>query len=259
MSGTARALLATWRGAWLEALASRRGFWAQISVMVVNDLVWVVFWVLFFHRVGAIRGWDVDQVLVLLSVATTSFGVALGVLANSRWIGSLTTSGGLDAALSLPVPTLPYLLCRRVETVFVGDVVFGLALFFGFAQPTPARTLVFAASVVCSSLLATGALVLMGSLSLRLGLPEPADLGLHMLTLFSVYPIDLFSGATKMFLYLVIPAGFVATVPSRLIEDFDPWWAGAGVAMAVAFATAGWLAFNAAVRGYTGGSVWTDA
>ena len=62
-----RALAVTWQTAWREAWANRRGFWTQVTVMVINDVVWIVFWVLFFHRVGTVRGWNVDQLLVLLA------------------------------------------------------------------------------------------------------------------------------------------------------------------------------------------------
>lgn len=66
------ALALTWVTAWREALANRRGFWTQVTLMVVNDIVWILFWILFFRRVGEVRGWAVDDVLVLLAILTTS-------------------------------------------------------------------------------------------------------------------------------------------------------------------------------------------
>ena len=110
-----RALALTWRGAWQEAWANRRGFWTQVTVMIVNDIVWIIFWVLFFQSVGTIRGWDVDQVLVLLAVLTTAAGVVLGLFNNARRLGELAATGGLDAALALPTPTLLHLLMIAVR------------------------------------------------------------------------------------------------------------------------------------------------
>ena len=34
--------------------------------MVVNDIVWVVFWILFFRRVGSVRGWDGERIRLLV-------------------------------------------------------------------------------------------------------------------------------------------------------------------------------------------------
>lgn len=255
MKGLAR----TWLGAWQEAWANRRGFWTQVAIMVVNDVVWILFWILFFREVGSVRGWDVDGLLVLLAILTTSAGIVLGLLANTRRLGELATSGGLDAALALPSPPLAQLLCRRVETSNVGDVVFGLGLFIVAGNPSPQRILIFVFGVVCSALLIAGFLILTGSLSFFVGRNEAGDLGFHALLLFSAYPVDVFAGMTKLFLFAIVPAGFVSSIPARLVTDFDPVWAAGLVAVSLAFATAAKLTFTAGLRRYTSGAVWSDA
>ncbi len=254
-----RALAITWHSAWLEAWANRRGFWTQVTMMIVNDIVWIVFWILFFDRVGAVRGWNVDELLLLLAVLTTSAGFVLGLMHNTRRIGELASDGGLDAALALPTPTLPHLLVRSVETTNVGDLVFGLGLFVAVGNPTPTRTVVFLFGVACAVCIITGFLVLMGSLSFFVGRNEAGDLGFHALLLFSSYPVDIFAGTTKLFLYGVVPAGFVSATPARLIADFDVAWAAGVLAVAIAFAAAGWAVFSVGLRRYTSGAVWTDA
>ena len=123
-----RGLFATMRNAFAEATANRRGLVFALAVMILNDAVWVAFWVVFFHRVGTVRGWDTDGVMLLLAVLTTSAGFSLGLLANARWVGSIVTGGQLDATLSLPVPMLGHVLVRRVEPT-LGDFVFGIGLF----------------------------------------------------------------------------------------------------------------------------------
>ncbi|MCU1344266.1 MAG: hypothetical protein JWL70_532 [Acidimicrobiia bacterium] len=75
--------------------------------MVLNDLAWIGFWVLFFHRVGNLGGWDRDGVLMLLAVLTTGGGLVLGFLSNARRLAQLITDGGLDAVLALPVHPCP--------------------------------------------------------------------------------------------------------------------------------------------------------
>ena len=110
-----------------------------------------------------------------------------------------------------------------------------------------------------SVLIIAGFLVLMGSISFYVGRNEAGDLGFQSLLLFSSYPVDIFVGTTKLFLYAVVPAGFVSATPARLVEDFDPAWAAALLAVGVAFASAGWVAFNLGLRRYTSGAVWTAA
>ena len=71
-------------------------------IMAINDFVWVIFWVLFFDRVGTLGGWDRDSIILLQAVLTTAGGLSLGLFANARRIGTMAVGGDLDAVLALP-------------------------------------------------------------------------------------------------------------------------------------------------------------
>lgn len=243
----------------LEAWSNRRGFWTQATAMVVNDLVWITFWLMFFRQVGEIRGWGQSEVLVLLAVLTTAGGIVLGILHNVRRLGQMVSNGELDAALALPVRPLPLILVRRVDPVNIGDIVFGLVLFFAFCDPTPQRTLLFGFGVVCATLVMTGFLILMGSLSFFVGRNESGELGFHAILLFAAYPVDVFGGVTKVLLYTVVPAGFVSGAPARLIREFDLTWALVTFGVSVLAMLIGWVAFERGLRRYTSGAVWIPA
>lgn len=254
-----RALVVTSRTAMAEAWANRSAFWVQVTIMVVNDLAWIAFWVLFFHRAGEVRGWDASDVLLLLAILTTGAGFVLGVLANARSIGRLAAEGELDAALALPVPTLPFLLVRRVNPTNLGDVVFGILLFAVAGRPTVERTLLFLVCCIASAVLLTGFLVLTGSLSFFTGRNDLGELSFHGILLLSSYPVDVFGGVAKVLLYTVLPAAFVAAVPAKVMESFDPAAAALTLGVAAAFAAAGWTTFTLGLRRYTSGAVWTQA
>lgn len=255
----ATAVLRTWAGSLAEAWSNRRGFWVQVWAMIANDIVWVVFWLFFFRRFESVRGWEFADLVVLQAVLTLAGGFVLGLLANSRLIGQAIADGELDAALGLPIPTLPYLLVRRVDVTFIGDIFFGVGLFFVLAEPSPTRVAIFAASAVAAAAVIVGFLVLIGSTAFLLGRSEVGDLGFHALILFASYPIDLFGSRARFLLYAVIPAGFVSGVPVRLLSEFDWRWALALTAVAVGLLTAAVVAFNRGLRRYTSGSVWTTA
>lgn len=57
----------------------------------------------------------------------------------------------------------------------------------------------------------------------------------------------------------MIPAAFVSTVPSRLINHFDPVWAIALVSMTALLAGLAHLAFTRGLGRYTSGAGWTGA
>jgi ABC-2 type transport system permease protein len=254
-----RALAVTLRGAALEAWSNRASFWTQLLAMAANDVVWVLFWLIFFDRVGELRGWDADSVLLLFAALTAVGGIVLGPLSNSRRVGAMAADGDLDAALTLPVPTLPYLLVRRLDAANLGDLVFGVVLFLVAGDPTPGRAAVFVLVVLAAAAVLVGFLVAAGSVAFYTGRGEVGDLGLHGVILLASYPADIFTGATRALLHVAVPAAFVATVPARLVEDFGPGQFAGLAAAAAGFLLLGWATFTAGLRRYASGSVWTRA
>lgn len=254
-----RGLFATFRAAVLEAAANPAALVSQMAVMIVNDGVWIVFWYLFFQRVGELGGWDLDGIILLQAVLTAAGGIALGLVANARRIGTLALEGGLDPVLTLPVPALGHVLLRRIEPNNLGDLAFGITLFAVAGHPTPGRTAVFVVVVLASATLLTSFLVLTGSLAFFAGRGESGELGFHAMLLLGAYPVDVFAGAAKLVLYTVVPAAFVSTVPARIVDSFDADQLAALLAAATLTVGAAVLTFSAGLRRYTSGSVWTRA
>jgi ABC-2 type transport system permease protein len=252
-----RATLATLAGAFAEVRANRGSFWTQFVAMVVNDLAWVVFWVLFFRRVGAVRGWDVPRVMLLQATLTVSGGLVLGLCANARRLGALAADGGLDAVLALPVHPLAHLLARRVDAANLGDIGFGVVVFAVAGAPTPGRAAVFALVVLAGALTLGGFLVATGSLAFFGGRSEAGEAGFNAMLMLAAYPADIFTGVPWLLVHSVVPAAFVATVPASLVDSFDPALALALAGAGAGFATAGWALFTLGLRRYTSGSVWT--
>jgi ABC-2 type transport system permease protein len=252
-----RAVFVVLRSAVADAAARRSAFWSQVVVMMVNDLAWVGFWLIFFHRVPSLRSWDSGSVLLLFAVLTTSAGFVLGVLSNCRRLPDLVRDGALDEALTLPVPTLRHLLVSRVDPVNFGDVIFGVVLFTVAGGPTPTRIAVYLAASAVSIVLLTSFLLLIGSTVFVTGRGEGPGLGMHAVLLLASYPADIFGGTTKLLLYTVVPAAFVAAVPARLIEAptvSDAVWFGGA---ALVFAVAARVCFALGLRRYSSGSAWT--
>jgi len=148
---------------------------------------------------------------------------------------------------------------RRIEPVNMGDLAFGVVLFAVVGHPTPARTVTFVLVVLASAVLLTAFLVLTGALAFFLGRSESGELGFHAMLLLGAYPVDVFAGAVKVFLFTLVPAVFVAAVPARLIDDFDLARAIELVSVAAVFALAASTTFRLGLRRYTSGSVWTRA
>jgi ABC-2 type transport system permease protein len=255
-----RALVTTMKTALIEAWTNRKSFWLQVSFMIANDLSIVVFWMLFFRKVGTVRGWDTGHVLVLFGVLAMVTGIAMGILGNARRLGQMIADGELDAVLALPVDPLLYLLVRRVDTALLGDLVFGPAVFIFSGHATLETALVFVVTSLCAAAFFVSFLVILGSATLFLGgRGEPAELGFQALLMLASYPIDLFGGLIKLLLFTAIPAAFVTGIPTRLLTQFD--WREAGVFLAgsVAALALARTVFRAGLAHYRSGALWTRA
>jgi ABC-2 type transport system permease protein len=255
-----KVLFATSRAAMLEAWSNRRSFWLQVTIMVANDLALVAFWLVFFSRVGSVRGWDQSKVLLLYAILAVVSGLTFGLFHNTRRIGEIVSSGELDSILALPVEPLPYLLVRRVNTAILGDLAFGPLLFVVACHPTPERTGLFLLGSLCGTTVMISFLVMLGSLALVTGgRGEAADLGFNAVLIVASYPLDLFGGALKLVMFTLVPAAFITGLPTELVDSFDPLTAAGLAGAAIAFAGAAWLLFEAGLRGYRSGARWTRA
>ncbi|MDP9224094.1 MAG: ABC transporter permease [Actinomycetota bacterium] len=255
-----RALAITIKTAFVEAWTNRKSFWLQVSFMIANDLAIVVFWILFFRKVGTVRGWDTGHVLVLFGVLANVTGIAMGLLANARRLGQMIADGELDAVLALPVDPLLYLLVRRVDTALLGDLLFGPAVFIASGHATPETAVVFVVSSLCAAAFFVSFLVILGSATLFVGgRGEPAELRFQALLMLASYPIDLFGGFVKLLLFTAIPAAFVTGLPTRLLTQFD-WGESVlllgGSVGAVLVARA---VFRGGLAHYRSGALWTRA
>jgi ABC-2 type transport system permease protein len=255
-----RPLLATMRTAFLEAWTNRRSFWLQVSFMLANDAALIVFWILFFHRVGSVRGWDLSHLLVLFGILSMITGVSMGVFGNARRLGQVIADGGLDAALTLPVDPLGYLLVRTVDTALLGDLAFGPAMFALSGQATPAHIAAYLLACVCGTLVFVSFLVILGSATLYMGgRGEQGDVGFHAVLMLASYPLDVFGGAVKLILFTALPAAFITGVPTELVTTFD-WGRVALVVSVSIFATVlARAVFRGGLTRYRSGALWTRA
>ena len=158
-----------------------------------------------------------------------------------------------------PVPPLRFVLLRRIKPVNLGDLAFGIGLFFVACDPTPERTVVFVLVSLASATLLTGLPRAHGALAFFIGRSESGELGFHGMLLLGAYPVDVFAGAIRIFLFTLVPAAFVSAVPATLIDDFDVARALQLGLVAAVFATLAASTFTAGLRRYTSGSIWTRA
>jgi ABC-2 type transport system permease protein len=238
------------------ALEYRVSFWAQIFAMVVNDAMWIFFWGLFFQRFPTVQGYGFPDVVMLWSVTALAFGLTAGLCGNAWRFGAQVAQGELDFYLVLPKPVLLHVMVSGMTVSAWGDVLFAVGMFCALVRPDPGHLALFLLLAATSAAIMTAYAVAVNSLAFWLGQADGlAREFVSALLIFSTYPGVLFTGAVKVLLFTVIPAGFVAYIPVELLRRWD--WSLASLLVAVTAATAlgARFVFNAGLRRYESGNL----
>lgn len=238
------------------ALEYRAAFIAQALGMLANDLVFAVFWVLFFARFPSVGGWMMADVALVWAVAATSIGLAAALFGNCNRIATIVVQGQLDYYLGLPRDTLLHVLVSRSGLAGWGDVCFGLLAYALFGRLDLASVGLYLALVAISLVVYVSFMVLAGSLAFWMGSAEAASFQAQQaLITFSLYPGAMFQGWLRILLFTAIPAGFISHVPVELLRRFDPLLFIGLVAVAVVAAVLAIVVFQFGLRRYESGNL----
>lgn len=123
-------------------------------------------------------------------------------------------------------------------------------------RPTLWQFAVFMAAGTLVAGIFLGFTVLAQSLAFFIGNSESlSDQVTNSLIHFATYPAAIFHGGIKAVLFTLIPAGFINTIPVRVVREFDPVFFGLTALAATVFVVGGWLVFRAGLRRYESGNL----
>jgi ABC-2 type transport system permease protein len=238
-----------------SSFALRGAFWLQAGFMLANNVLFFVFWWIFFERFEEVRGWRLPDVAALFGIVAAGFGAAVVFAGGMRDLSRTIVDGDLDAFLTQPKSALLHLTASRTFASGWGDLCSGFA-FLLLSGLVDAKSLPLAGvAILCSATVFVASGIVIHSLAFWLGRIEPVARQMwDFLVTFSTYPPTLFSGALKLVLFTLLPAGFIGYLPAELVRDFG--WGGllAAVGGAAAYMLLAIAVFHAGLRRYESGN-----
>src|SRR5581483_489311 len=238
------------------AMEYRLAFIVQIVTMLANDSLWLFFWWNFFHTFPLTNGWHTTDIIVIWAVSACGFGISVGVFGNARQLAALIMNGGLDAYLGMPRYVLLHVCISSTSPSAWGDFLFGLGVFIVILHPGPLQIALFLLLCLMVALLFAAFMVILGSLAFFLGNTEGlAQQMMGALITFSTYPMNIFSGAVKLLLFTIIPAGFISFIPLQLIKQFAWPLLGGMFGFTALFVAAAAAIFQLGLRRYESGNL----
>jgi ABC-2 type transport system permease protein len=202
-------------------LEYRAAFISKAFGMLLNDVIWLVYWWVFFTRFPQASGYGVREALTLWVFSAFSVGWSFAIFGNLVKLATVISSGGLDYYLALPKNVLLHVLISRMDIEAWGDLTFALFTFWLLYQPGPDYILLLLVLGFLSGLVFASFVLIAQSLAFFLGNTQSlSDQLCFALITFSNYPSHLFRGLVKAAVFTVIPAAFVSYVPVELLREF---------------------------------------
>lgn len=203
-----------------SSFADRANFALQVGGMIVNDLVFLTLWVLFFAGFRSVGGWGFSDMALLLGITMTIVGLCGSMCGGYRDMAVAILRGELDALLTQPKGLIPRLLSRESLAIAWGDLLGGVLILIFFAKlglsDLPLLVIAIAAgtSVYLSAAISFASLAFWAA-GARSFARDLTDFTL----LFSSYPGSIYQGAVKVIAYTILPAGFVVMAPVALLRE----------------------------------------
>ena len=206
-----------------SAMEYRAGFLSQIVGMFINNGIYTIFWVIFFRQFGSIRGYNVEEIFLLYAVVAVGHGLAFMFAGNTRHnLAYLVAQGRLDYYLVFPRNLLLHVMFSKMTVSGVGDVLFGLVVFALAGRFLAIEVGLFLLVCVITAVIFVGYAVITGSLAFYMGNAQyVSQQASNAIVTFAMYPNSLFTGASRMVLYTLLPAAFVGAVPVEIIQGHN--------------------------------------
>jgi ABC-2 type transport system permease protein len=248
-------LLELWKTNLASAMEYRANFISQVVGMIINDGIYFVFWLIFFHRFQVVRGWGMSDMVLLFAIITTGYGLAFAFFGNAMNLAELIAQGRLDYYLTLPRDVLLHVLASRSILSAWGDLTFGLLAYLFTGRFTLHEIALWLLASLCSGAVLISSFAIFGCLSFWLGNATQLAIqaGNAILTL-SLYPRDIFEGVVRFLMLTILPAAFVGAIPLDVVRQMD-WRALVGlIGFAIGITLLMRLVFYTGLHRYESGS-----
>jgi len=225
------------------------------AMMVGNNLILFMIWVIYFGKFSNIRGWVLQDMALLLGVVAWACGLAFVMTGGIRDLARTIVDGGLDVHLGRPRHPLPGLLISRAIPSGLGDMASAFLFWFWLGDRSvadlPMLLLVSTAAGVVFAATLTITQCLVFWLPRALSFCE--DL-FSMVLMVAFYPQHPYGLVVRILLFTVFPTAFMSLAPVQAVRAGDWLQALAVVGAAVAYSAIAVAIFNRGLRRYSSGN-----
>lgn len=201
----------------------RTSFIVQALFMFVNNGFYLIFWnIVFGINNNQINDISMKEIYYLWSIPTISYGLVYLLFGGISNISKNIVTGGMDSYLTQPKNIFINIATSRCDFSACGDLIYGLVIGIAAVSNISEYILILGYSII-GAIIHIATMTIIRSLAVFLGdIEEMAERYEHtFLITFTVYPEEIFGKVVKFILYTLVPAGYMAHLPIRLIFEFN--------------------------------------
>lgn len=206
-----------------SALEYKKSFLIQVIFMIINNLFFLVYWIVVFSlNNGNLNGIVFRDVLFLWALPNGAWGMANFLFGGLREIDKLIITGGLDTYLLQPKNLIISIAISKCRFSSFGDLIFGVVMgiivaesFFEFLG------IIF--FMILGAIVMMGCFIIVRSLAIWLGDMENISSVYEnsLLITLSTYPFTIFGNFMKLIMFTIVPTAYISHLPIEIMKDFD--------------------------------------
>lgn len=206
-----------------SALEYKKSFIIQTIFMIVNNLFFLVYWIVVFSiNDGNLNGLVMKDILLLWSIPTGAWGLSNFLFRGLREIDSLVISGGLDTYLLQPKNMIINIATSKSDFGACGDLLYGLVIGL-IACDGLGEYLQILMYIIIGSIIFMSCFILIRCFSIWIG--DMTNISRiyeqSLIITLCTYPYDIFGKSVKILMFTILPAAYITHMPIKLLNNFD--------------------------------------
>lgn len=204
-----------------SSMSLREAFLLEMSLMILNNLIFFSVWWIFFRQFQDIAGWQIREITLMMAIGTGAYGVMQICFGGVRSLSRLIINGDLDALMTQPKNLLIHLISSRSLAKGWGHLLTTLVLIFLEGLNDIPSLALIVIGVFSGGVVFTSMGIIAHSLAFWLGSVENlAQKYSDSLYLFALYPTHIYPGFLQLVMFTLMPAGIIGYLPVELINHF---------------------------------------
>lgn len=203
----------------LKSQISLRGvFITQALMMTLNNIIFFMIWVVFFHKFKTINGWGLEHMATMYGLGVVAFGIFAVCFRGLSEMSYTIDNGGLDTYLIQPKPMLLSISASRSDASGFGEILSGTILLIVGFDVLKDQFLWLLPLLLMGTVVWFSFALILGSLSFWLkDMGEFTNNVMMSFIILATKPASVYTGVLKAVVFTIMPVAYLSLLPIQFL------------------------------------------